>query len=75
VTARATSNSCNGVEIGADAEIKWVSFLLGINDQVLRQKLTHKITETRDEKVLTPLNVDQALDARYLIFFFEKKII
>ncbi len=66
------SGSCSGgggVEIGADAEIKWVSFLLGINDQVLRQKLTHKITETRDEKVLTPLNVEQALDARYYYYY------
>lgn len=53
------------VEIGSDAEIKWTSFLLGINDQVLRQKLTFKMTEARDEKVLTPLNIDQALDARY----------
>ena len=53
------------MEIGSDAEIKWVSYLLSINDQVLRQKLTHKITETRDEKVLTPFNIDQALDARY----------
>lgn len=52
------------MEIGSDAEIKWTSYLLGINDQILRQKLTFKITEARDEKVLTPLNIDQALDAR-----------
>ena len=57
-------NHQDSVEIGSDAEIKWVSFLLSISDQVLRQKLTHKITETRDEKVLTPFNIDQALDAR-----------
>ena len=52
------------MEIGSDGEIKWVSHLLTLNEQGLRQKLTHKITETRDEKVLTPFNIDQALDAR-----------
>ena len=45
-------------------EIKWVSYLLNLNQEVLRQKLTHKITEARSEKVLTPFNIDQALDAR-----------
>ncbi len=38
--------------------------MLSLNEQVLHQKLTHKITEARDEKVLTPFNIDQALDAR-----------
>lgn len=52
------------VEIGSDAEIKWACFLLGINESDLKQNLTHKITETRDEKLLTPFNLEQALDAR-----------
>lgn len=33
----------------------------------LKQNLTHKITETRDDKVFTPFNIEQALDARYVI--------
>lgn len=53
------------VEIEAEsAEIKLISYLLGINDQILRQKLTYKVTEARDEKVLTPFYYDQAIDAR-----------
>jgi myosin heavy subunit len=41
-----------------------VSHLLGLSEFSLRQKLTHKVTEARDEKVLTPFHIDQALDAR-----------
>ncbi|KAG7164398.1 Unconventional myosin-XV-like 2 [Homarus americanus] len=41
-----------GVEIGSEAEIKWASHLLQIDD------------EARNERVFTPLNIDQALDAR-----------
>lgn len=52
------------VEIGSEGEIKWVSHLLTLNEQGLRQKLTHKITEARGEKVFSPFNIDQALDAR-----------
>ncbi len=57
-------NFHDAVEIGAEAEIKWISHLLNLNDQGLKEKLTHKITEARDEKLLTPFNIDQALDAR-----------
>ena len=52
------------VESGSEGEIKWVSHLLTLNEQGLRQKLTHKITEARGEKVFSPFNIDQALDAR-----------
>ncbi len=58
------------VEIDSESEIKWVSYLLGINEQTLSQKLTYRITEARDEKVLTPLNIDQALDARYVLLTY-----
>lgn len=57
-------NHHDTVEIGSDSEIKWVSHLLGLSEHSLRQKLTHKVTEARDEKVLTPFHIDQALDAR-----------
>lgn len=57
-------NHHDTVEIGSDSELKWASYLLNINEQVLRQKLTHKVTEARGEKVLTPFHMDQALDAR-----------
>lgn len=60
-------NHQDTVEIGSDGEIKWVSYLLSINDTILRQKLTYKVTEARDEKLMTPLNIDQALDARDVI--------
>ena len=58
-------NICN------DDEINWTSYLLNLNQEMLRQKLTHKITETRSEKVLTPFNIDQALDARLVNQFFQ----
>jgi myosin-15 len=54
----------DSVEIGSDAEIKWASYLLGLNEHALKQNLTHKITETKEDKVLTPFNIEQALDAR-----------
>ncbi|XP_071526723.1 unconventional myosin-XV isoform X1 [Panulirus ornatus] len=53
-----------GVEIGSDAEIKWASHLLQIDDTGIKRALTTKITEARNERVFTPLNIDQALDAR-----------
>ena len=54
------------VEIGSDAELKWTCLLLNIDENDLRQNLTYKITETRDERVQTPFNLDQALDARFI---------
>ncbi|KAH9517053.1 hypothetical protein DERF_007753 [Dermatophagoides farinae] len=53
-----------GVEIGSDAEIQWVSHLLHIPIEDIFKILTVKATETRTELILTPLNIDQALDIR-----------
>ncbi|XP_064096638.1 unconventional myosin-XV-like isoform X3 [Macrobrachium nipponense] len=53
-----------GVEIGSEAEIKWASHLLQIDTDGIKRALTTKITEARNERVFTPLNIDQALDAR-----------
>ncbi|KAH9423690.1 hypothetical protein DERP_005271 [Dermatophagoides pteronyssinus] len=53
-----------GVEIGSDAEIQWISHLLHIPIEDLFRILTLKITETRNETIHTPLNIDQALDIR-----------
>ena len=57
-------NNHETLEIGNEAEMKWVPFLLGINPTCFRRNLTFKITETKEEKVQTPLNIEQALDAR-----------
>lgn len=53
-----------GVELGSDAEIKWAGHLLQISAEGLQRTLTTRITETRTERVHTPLGIDQALDAR-----------
>lgn len=53
-----------GVEIGSDAEIRWVSHLLQIPIEDIFKMLTVRTTETRNERVFTPLNIDQALDMR-----------
>lgn len=53
-----------GVEIGSEAEIKWAAHLLQISSTGLQRALTSRVTEARSEKVLTPLGIDQALDAR-----------
>lgn len=52
------------VEMGSDAEVKWISHLLELSEDWLRQALTQKVTETRGDRVLTPYNIEQALDAR-----------
>ncbi|XP_078318920.1 unconventional myosin-XV-like isoform X3 [Crassostrea virginica] len=52
------------VLLGSDAEIKWISHLLQLSEDWLKQALTTKVTETRGDRVLTPYNIDQALDAR-----------
>jgi myosin-15 len=54
------------IQISSKTEIEWCSHLLGLNDQGLLQKLTHKVTEARDERLLSPFNLEQALDSRYL---------
>lgn len=53
-----------GVELGSDAEIKWAAHLLQIPSEGLLRSLTSRITETRAERLHTPLSIDQALDAR-----------
>ncbi|XP_021936981.1 unconventional myosin-XV-like isoform X4 [Zootermopsis nevadensis] len=53
-----------GVEIGSDAEIRWTGHLLHLNPDGIKRALTTKITEARNERVVTPLSIDQALDAR-----------
>ncbi|XP_045475987.1 unconventional myosin-XV isoform X2 [Harmonia axyridis] len=53
-----------GVEIGSDVEIKWTAYLLQISASGLERALTSRITEAKSERVYSPLNIDQALDAR-----------
>lgn len=53
-----------GVELGSDAEVKWTAHLLQISDEKLHKALTTRITETRQERLFTPLGIDQALDSR-----------
>jgi myosin-15 len=53
-----------GVELGSDAEVKWAAHLLQIPSDGLLRTLTAKVTETRSERLHTPLSIDQALDAR-----------
>ncbi|CAF2391964.1 unnamed protein product [Rotaria sp. Silwood2] len=52
------------IQISSKTEIEWCSHLLALNDQGLLQKLTHKVTEARDERLLSPFNLEQALDSR-----------
>lgn len=53
-----------GVEIGSDAEIRWVSHLLQIPIEDIFRMLTVRTTDTRSERMISPLNIDQALDMR-----------
>ncbi|ESO87137.1 hypothetical protein LOTGIDRAFT_154633 [Lottia gigantea] len=57
-------NNDNTVELGSDAEIKWISHLLQLSEDWLKQSLTSKVTEARGDRVYTAYNLDQALDAR-----------
>ncbi|KAH9489186.1 Unconventional myosin-XV, partial [Bulinus truncatus] len=59
-----TVNNHDTVELGSDAEIKWVSYMLELSDEWLKQALTSKVTEARGDRISTPYNLDQALDAR-----------
>nr|KAG5714689.1 hypothetical protein BaRGS_000177 [Batillaria attramentaria] len=52
------------VELGSDAEIRWVSHLLQLSEDWLKQALISKVTEARGDRVVSPYNLDQALDAR-----------
>ncbi|CAH0384305.1 unnamed protein product [Bemisia tabaci] len=53
-----------GVEIGSDAEIRWAGHLLKLDVDGIKQALTTKTTEARNERLFTALTIDQALDAR-----------
>lgn len=53
-----------GVELGSDAEVKWAAHLLQVSDEYLHKTLTTRVTETRAERLFTPLGIDQALDSR-----------
>ena len=53
-----------GVEVGSDAEIRWVSHLLQLPLDGVFKAMTVRTTEARNERMFSPLNIDQALDAR-----------
>lgn len=53
-----------GVEIGSDAEVRWISHLLQLPLEGILKAITFRTTETRNERVYTALNIDQALDSR-----------
>ncbi|OWF46490.1 unconventional myosin-XV-like isoform X2 [Mizuhopecten yessoensis] len=57
-------NGPDTVLLGSDAELKWMSHLLQLSEDWLKQALTTKVTETRGDRVLTPFNIEQALDSR-----------
>ena len=59
-----------GVEIGTDVEIRWACHLLQLNIENVLQTLTCRITEARGERLYSPYNIDQALDARDAICKF-----
>eukprot|EP00079_Xenopus_tropicalis_P038968 XP_017952739.1 PREDICTED: unconventional myosin-XV [Xenopus tropicalis] len=46
------------------SEIRVVAELLQISPEGLQKAITYKVTETMREKILTPLTVDSAVDAR-----------
>ncbi|OQV25063.1 Unconventional myosin-XV [Hypsibius exemplaris] len=53
-----------GVVVERESEVRWMAHLLQIPDSGIVSALTTKTTEARNEKLLTPLNSDQAFDAR-----------
>lgn len=80
---KALKHGQEGVEMGSDAEVRWVSHLLQLRTDGIVSALTTKTTvktkhlfshflnsnnlyiqEARNERLHTPLNIDQALDAR-----------
>ncbi|KAK0058154.1 unconventional myosin-XV-like isoform X1, partial [Biomphalaria pfeifferi] len=62
--ATVTVNNNDTVQLGSDAEIKWISYMLELSDEWLKQALTSKVTEARGDRISTPYNLEQALDAR-----------
>lgn len=61
---RSLPNGLEGVEIGSDAEIRWTCHLLQLNRESLVRTLTCHATDTRSERIVRPLSISQALDAR-----------
>jgi hypothetical protein len=49
------------VEVGSDIEIKWAAHLLQLNVPGIVAALTLKTSEMRNENLVIPLNIDQAL--------------
>uniref|UniRef100_A0A0L8FJC4 Myosin motor domain-containing protein n=3 Tax=Octopus bimaculoides TaxID=37653 RepID=A0A0L8FJC4_OCTBM len=52
------------MQLGSDAEIKWISYLLELSPDWLKSSLTTKVMEARDERLVTPFTIAQAQDAR-----------
>ncbi len=49
------------MEVGSDIEIKWAAHLLQLNVPGIVAALTLKTSEMRNENLVIPLNIDQAL--------------
>ncbi len=60
------SASSEGVEIGSDVEIRWTAHLLQLNVMGISRALVAKtrMVSAQEPPISTPLNIDQALDAR-----------
>jgi hypothetical protein len=54
------------VEVGSDIEIKWAAHLLQLNVPGIVSALTLKTSEMRNENLVIPLNIDQAL-GKYIV--------
>ncbi|XP_030646878.1 unconventional myosin-Ih [Chanos chanos] len=54
----------NHASMNSNAELRWVSKLLGVHVQVLQEALTYRKIEAKSEEVLTPFTVDHAIYAR-----------
>ncbi|XP_023664401.1 unconventional myosin-Ih-like isoform X1 [Paramormyrops kingsleyae] len=50
--------------LNSNTELHWLSKLLGVPMQVLREGMTHRKIEARAEEVLSPFTVDHAVYAR-----------
>uniref|UniRef100_A0A8C9TBI4 Myosin IHb n=1 Tax=Scleropages formosus TaxID=113540 RepID=A0A8C9TBI4_SCLFO len=50
--------------LNSSTEMHWLSKLLGVHVQVLREGLTHRKIEARAEEVLSPLTAEHAIYAR-----------
>ncbi|XP_025032303.1 unconventional myosin-XV-like, partial [Python bivittatus] len=52
------------VVIPSETEIQIVAKLLHVSADLLHRAITHRVTETRYDQILTPLSVESAIDAR-----------